>query len=583
MLSESKGHRFKSYQICIIMYDAQQIEVINIRSGPLMISAGAGTGKTTVIIGHLAKMLEDNLITADRVLLVTFTVKAAENMKSRIYEKIGQKLNWVGTFHSISLKVLKQYGHHINLNPTFQIIDQLQQKKLLNRISININPIELLEMIELYKNTNFTYKMPKHAFEAYRMYEILKGENLDYSDILIYMNKLLDLKEISSIYKSNFDYIYIDEYQDTNLLQKSLIFKLLGISQNLICVGDEDQTIYEWRGAEVYLARDFKKEFPTGKILKLEYNYRSTKNILTVANAIIARNLNRVPKMLKTTRLTCGENVFIVQTEDELHEAILLTEMMLKRSGNSAILCRTVAQTRVITDYLSNQKIEYFGPNFYNLPEIQGCIAFLELIINPEDFNAFSKIVNIPKRNIGEKKLDLIRESLSISLEAAALKVCPASENIFSTLAITKNQDLQTRLKNILTITGYLGFYSEKKQENIQNFLIKLAKYSDPMQLLKEIKSVNITKNSKLSILTIHGAKGLEFDNVALAGWNEKILPHINAIDNQEIAQERRLAYVAITRAKNFLAISVLKKRGESKLMQSRFLSDLPHSCCTWI
>ena len=566
-----------------ITYNLDQQAVMDNLSGPLMISAGAGTGKTTVIISHLSQILQKQLTTADRVLLVTFTVKAAENMKNKIYNDVGKKISWIGTFHSIALRILRQHGQLINLHPDFQIIDQLQQKKLLSKIKTNLSSNELLETIELYKNTNFTYQIPKSILSAYHGYELLKQNNLDYADILININKLLNLPEIHSIYSNLFDYIYIDEYQDTNILQKAFILKMLGKSQNIICVGDEDQAIYEWRGADLYLVQDFKKTFPNGKILKLEYNYRSTKKILNLANCIISKNINRTEKILKTENLE-GENIHIIETDDELHEAITLSSIVLKRQGTSAILCRTIAQTRVITDYLSSQKIDYSGVNFYALPEIQGCIAFLELLLNSENFSAFSKIANIPKRNIGEKKLELIKEQMSkCNLEKAACGLCPALQSLFIALKIPQVSTLMEKLTNILKISGYLEFYNEKKQENIYNFLAKLNKYTNIEEILSEISNIHILKNSKLSVITIHAAKGLEFDNVALAGWNERILPHINAIENQEIMQERRLAYVAITRAKKFLIISVLKRRVDGKLKPSRFLSDLPRSACTWI
>jgi len=622
--------------------NAQKEAVLHL-DGPLLIVAGAGSGKTKVLTSRIAHIVKERKAFPNQILSVTFTNKAAKEMQNRVSSILNSKaigLSWLGTFHSICAKLLRKHAPAAGLTSNFTIIDTDDQVRLIKNIckaeNIDIKqlaPKYILSIIDRWKNKGFYPNeviinkndiYEKTVLPLYRIYQekLLNLNACDFGDLILHVVKILERNlDIREIYSKNFKYILVDEYQDTNYIQSRWLYLLSEHHKNICCVGDDDQSIYSWRGAEIKNFLEFDKVYKDSKVIRLEENYRSSQNILSVASNLIANNQNRVGKTLKTT-MEEGDLVKLNCFKNGKDEAIGISdeiENKLKKEypfNNIAILVRAIFQTREFEERFLKIGLPYRilgGTKFYERAEIKDCVAYLRLVHQPKDDLAFDRIVNIPKRSVGESTIKLIHEFAkdnSISLEVGSKKLLeqnlikPKTKiglNSFLSLINKWRNDINIKkvnhiklLQSILDESGYSSMLKNKKDlenesrlENIKELLSAMKEFDGLESFLEHVALATAVDQDwdgeKINMMTMHGSKGLEFDVVFLPGWEEGLFPHQKSIEEKGqngLEEERRLAYVGITRAKKKALISFAMNRFYQgnwiDSMASRFIEELP-------
>ena len=629
----------------------EQKDAVLKTEGPLLVLAGAGTGKTRVLTTRLAYILDNNYTHPWNCLVVTFTNRAANEMKERVRQFIGDMVNsvWLGTFHSICVKILRKYPHLAGLRPNFTILGEDDQKRVVKKIlqenSIDDKqyaPQAVLEKISRLKDKGISlnsiesdYKNNITAF-IYKEYQkrLIELNCVDFGDILLYVLNILinpENKTVLDEYQERFKYIMVDEYQDTNVTQYLLLRLLSQKYRNICCVGDDDQSIYSWRGAEIENILKFNEDFPEATTIRLERNYRSTANILTAASAVISHNTKRLGKTLKVAEhspvSSCkNEKIKVVSTFSGDDEAKYIAQKIkdFKYDDISydemAILVRTASQTRAFEEIFIKESIPYRvvgGPKFYERAEIRDMLAYFRLILQPSDDLAFERIINKPARGIGEKTVGKIRDYARIGrIPLYQAMVNMLQENLFS--GKTKNAlesfmehvnewrkvqqaiSLNEFAEQVVDESGYMTMLEQDKSveapgriENIKELINVMSDSDNYPNLSDFLEHVSLVidneysdNNNKVIVSTLHAAKGLEFDVVFLPGWEEGLFPHQKCLDEEDggsIEEERRLAYVAITRARRFLYITMAFNRKLYGQWQnntpSRFLNELPPTC----
>jgi DNA helicase II / ATP-dependent DNA helicase PcrA len=604
----------------------EQLSATTNIDGPLLILAGAGTGKTKTIAARIAHIINNNYASPEQILAVTFTNKAAIEMGSRVFKLTNVNVPWLGTFHSIAAKILRKHAELVELNSNFVIIgidDQLQIiKSIMHDMNIFTEKYNtVMSAIQKWKEKYFETVQFKSEFilEIYYKYqERIKFLNsVDFGDLLLYNVEIFSkYDEILSYYQNKFKYIMVDEYQDTNAIQYLWLKHLAQAHSNICCVGDDDQSIYSWRGADVENILRFADDFQNAKTVKLERNYRSTFHILSAASHIINNNKDRLGKSL-WTESTDGDKINLVKLWDSNAEARHISEQILKldqyKFSDIAILVRATFQTRVLEEYFIKYSIPYkiiSGMKFYERQEIKDIIAYLRLIINHNDDLALERIINRPKRGIGAttlKKIYMIAQDNRISFfEAAQILINNGqiTERIKCSLNDFINKiKLWREMVNIKTLhsftenmaeqSGYIEMLEEEgatgvaRMENVRELISSLKNFENVTVFLEHISLVmevdNIQDEDNVYVMTLHAAKGLEFPCVFLPGWEEGLFPHQRSFDDRSgkaLEEERRLAYVGITRAKKTLTVSCVDRREINNQWQtmsiSRFVKELP-------
>jgi DNA helicase II / ATP-dependent DNA helicase PcrA len=620
-----------------------QKEAVLHLNGPLLIVAGAGSGKTKVLTSRIAHIIKEKKAFPNQILSVTFTNKAAKEMQTRVSKILNTEatgLAWLGTFHSICAKLLRKHAPAAGLTSNFTIIDTDDQVRLIKNIckaeNIDIKllaPKYILSIIDRWKNKGFypneVIINKKDIYEKtvqpiYKIYQqkLLDLNACDFGDLILHVVKILEKNlDIRQIYTNNFKYILVDEYQDTNYIQSKWLYLLSEKYKNICCVGDDDQSIYSWRGAEIKNFLEFDQVYKDSKIIRLEENYRSSQNILSVASDLISNNQNRVGKTLRT-EMEKGDLVKLNCFKNGKDEAIGVSdeiEKKLKKNysfNNIAILVRAIFQTREFEERFLKIGLPYRilgGTKFYERAEIKDCVAYLRLIHQPKDDLAFDRIVNNPKRSIGENTIKLIHEHSkenSISLEVSSKKLIELnlikpktklglSSFLFlmdkwrNNLNIKKTSHVKL-LQLVLDESGYSAMLKNKKDvenenrlENIKELLSAMKEFDNLENFLEHVALATSVdqdwEGEKINMMTMHGSKGLEFDVVFLPGWEEGLFPHQKSIEEKGqngLEEERRLAYVGITRAKKKALISFSMNRFYQgdwiDSMASRFIEELP-------
>ena len=620
-----------------------QKEAVLYLNGPLLIVAGAGSGKTKVLTSRIAHIIKAKKAFPNQILSVTFTNKAAKEMQNRVSSMLKSEaigLSWLGTFHSICAKLLRKHATAAGLTSNFTIIDTDDQVRLIKNIckSENIDikqlaPKYILSIIDRWKNKGFypseVLINKKDIFEKtilplYKIYQqkLIDLNACDFGDLILHTVKILERNlDIRAIYANNFKYILVDEYQDTNFIQSKWLNLLSEKHRNICCVGDDDQSIYSWRGAEIKNFLEFDQVYKNSKVIRLEENYRSSQNILSVASNLIANNQNRVGKNLITT-MEEGDLVKLNCFKNGKDEAIGISdeiEKKLKKKysfNNIAILVRAIFQTREFEERFLKIGLPYRilgGTKFYERAEIKDCVAYLRLIHQDKDDLAFDRIVNNPKRSIGESTTKQIHEYSKknlISLEVASKKLIelnlikPKTKiGLSSFLLLMQKWRNELNIKNtnhvkllqlVLDESGYSAMLKNKKDidnenrlENIKELLSAMKEFENLESFLEHVAlATSIDQDwdgEKINMMTMHGSKGLEFDAVFLPGWEEGLFPHQKSIEEKGqngLEEERRLAYVGITRAKKKAIISFSMNRFYQgdwiDSMASRFIDELP-------
>ena len=618
----------------------QRKSVINL-DGPCLIVAGAGSGKTRVLTTRVAHIIKERKAWPNQILCVTFTNKAAREMQIRVSKllyKQATAIPWLGTFHSISAKILRKHAAAVNLNSNFTIIDRDDQLRLIKNIckaeNIDIkklSPQFIIAIIDKWKNkglfpNNVVTKKgeiwEKGILNVYKIYQekILALNACDFGDLILHCVSIFENKQdILKIYSNNFKYILVDEYQDTNFIQSKWLNLLANKHKNICCVGDDDQSIYSWRGAEIKNFLNFDKIFKNTKKIKLEQNYRSTQNILSAASVLIANNQGRLGKKLWTDGED-GELVKLSCYKSGKDEAINISDIIEKKLkknfsyNNIAILVRAIFQTREFEERFLKIGVGYRivgGTKFYARSEIKDSVAYLRIIFQKKDDLAFERIVNTPKRSVGDTTIKQISEyarKYKLCLEDASLKMIEMNEikpkakiGLLTILNLISKwrKDLFSKkhvelMQIILDESGYSEMLKNKKDiesegrlENIKELLRGMREFENLESFLEHVAlATSIDEDwegKKINLMTMHAAKGLEFDIVFLPGWEEGLFPHQKSLEEKgdlALEEERRLAYVAITRAKKRAYISFSMNRFYQgdwiESLASRFIDELP-------
>ena len=625
----------------LVNLNKNQKEAIIDLEGPCLIVAGAGSGKTKVLTSRVVHIIKEKKAWPNQILCVTFTNKAAREMQNRVVSLLNQKtksLPWLGTFHSVSAKILRAHAEAVGLNSRFTIIDQEDQLRLIKNIckaeNIDIKKISpqfVLSLINQWKNKGLLPKdvvtkkgvpLEKDILNVYKFYqERLKILNsCDFGDlILLCVTMFENNPDILELYLSNFKYILVDEYQDSNYIQSKWLNLLAKKNNNICCVGDDDQSIYSWRGAEIKNFLDFSKIYKNTKIIKLEQNYRSTQNILSAASGLISNNNDRMGKKLWTdskdgelVKLTCYKNG---KEEATGISDIIETKLKKKYSlNNISILVRAIFQTREFEERFLKIGMGYRvigGTKFYERAEIKDSVAFLRIVNQKNDDLAFERIINVPKRSVGDSTLKQLHEwgrKNKKTLEDSVIellqldKIKPKTKlglvkilNLFSKwrsdLKKKKHYEL---MEIILDESGYSIMLKDKKDlesegrlENLKELIRGMRDFDNLQSFLEHVAlATSIDQDwdgQKVNLMTMHAAKGLEFDAVFLPGWEEGLFPHQKSLEEKgdlALEEERRLAYVGITRAKKESFISFVMNRmyrGDwVDPLTSRFINELP-------
>ena len=620
-----------------------QKEAVMHLEGPLLIVAGAGSGKTKVLTSRIANIIKEKKAFPNQILAVTFTNKASKEMQNRVSKLLGSKavgLSWLGTFHSICAKLLRKHASAANLNSNFTIIDTDDQIRLIKNIckaeNIDIkqlSPRFILAIIDRWKNKGYYPSeviidkkdiYEKTILPLYKIYQkkLTDLNSCDFGDLILHTVKILEYNsDIREIYSKNFKYILVDEYQDTNFIQSKWLNLLSMENKNICCVGDDDQSIYSWRGAEIKNFLEFDQVYKNTKVIRLEQNYRSSQNILSVASNLISNNQNRVGKTLITT-MEDGDLVKLNCFKNGKDEAVGVSdeiENKIKKKfsyNNVAILVRAIFQTREFEERFLKIGMPYRilgGTKFYERAEIKDCVAYLRLIHQEKDDLAFERIVNNPKRSIGDNTIKNIHEfskDNNLNLERASIKMLeknlikPKTKiglSLFINLLNKWRNDFKVKnfnhiklLQIVLDESGYSAMLKNKKDldnenrlENIKELLSAMKEFDTLESFLEHVSLATSVDQEwdgeKINMMTMHAAKGLEFDVVFLPGWEEGLFPHQKSIEEKGqkgLEEERRLAYVGITRAKKKAIISFSMNRFYQgdwiDSMASRFIDELP-------
>lgn len=637
----------------------RQAEAVQATEGPLLIMAGAGSGKTRVLTHRIAYLIEEKMVNPWNILAITFTNKAAREMRERAFDLNSRTQDTlIATFHSMCVRILRRDADHIGYNRNFTIVDPGEQRTLMKRIlkELNVDPKKFTERTilgtisnskndlvtaESYaKNANDLYS--EIVAKAYKRYEteLKRSESMDFDDLIMNTILLFDKNpDVLAYYQGKFQYIHVDEYQDTNHAQYQLVQLLAKRFKNLCVVGDADQSIYGWRGADMQNILDFEQDYPEAKVVLLEENYRSTKTILQAANEVINNNQKRRPKKLWTQNAD-GENIIYHRSGDEREEANFVAGQInhelqenKRQYSDFAVLYRTNAQSRAIEEALLKSNIPYTmvgGTKFYSRKEIRDIVAYLNVIANVRDNISFERIVNEPKRGVGPKALETLRDFATqqdVSLLEAARDVTlsslkgKAASELFNLAHIllnladdvdqftitelvekvldkttykkaleiqTTSLEAQNRLENIEEFLTVTKNFDDKEAENAvegETGLDKLSRFLNDLSLVADTDSYDET--SQVTLMTLHAAKGLEFPVVFLVGMEEGIFPlSRQAEDEDELEEERRLAYVGITRAEEVLYMTNASSRmlfGRSSYNQpSRFLREIDDDLLTY-
>jgi len=618
-----------------------QKEAIINPDGPCLIVAGAGSGKTKVLTTRVVHIIKQKKAWPNQILCVTFTNKAAREMQNRIADFLKEKVSslpWLGTFHSVSAKILRRHAESVGLNSRFTIIDQEDQLRLIKNIckaeSIDVKKIApqfILSFINQWKNKGLLPKdvvakrgipLERAILNVYRFYqERLKILNsCDFGDLILLCVKMFENNpDILELYLNNFKYILVDEYQDSNYIQSKWLKLLAKKRNNICCVGDDDQSIYSWRGAEIRNFLDFSKTYKNTKIIKLEQNYRSTQNILSAASGLIAKNTDRLGKKLWTdskdgnpVKLSCYKN-----GREEAVGVSDIIERKLKKKyslNNISILVRAIFQTREFEERFLKIGMGYRvvgGTKFYEREEIKDSVAFLRIVNQKNDDLAFERIINVPKRAIGDSTLKQLHDwgrKNKKSLEDSSIeliqlnKIKPKAKlGLVKILSMFNKWRSDLKEKNhyelmeiILDESGYSKMLKDKKDlesegrlENLKELIRGMNDFDNLQGFLEHVAlATSIDQDwdgQKVNLMTMHAAKGLEFDAVFLPGWEEGLFPHQKSLEEKgdlALEEERRLAYVGITRAKKESFISFVESRmyrGDwIDSLASRFIEELP-------
>jgi DNA helicase II / ATP-dependent DNA helicase PcrA len=627
----------------------EQQAAVKATEGPLLIMAGAGSGKTRVLTHRIAYLMVEKGVNPYNILAITFTNKAAREMKDRIYSLMGGTAEevWISTFHSMCVRILRRDIDRIGFNRNFTILDTTDQQSVIKGIlkDKNMDPKqfdpramlgaissaknELIDPESFSKNAGGFFE--QKVADVYVEYQkrLRKNSALDFDDLIMQTIHLFQrVPEVLEHYQRKFQYIHVDEYQDTNRAQYMLVKLLATRFKNLCVVGDSDQSIYRWRGADIANILSFEKDYPNAKVILLEQNYRSTKRILLAANGVIQNNLNRKPKNLWTENQE-GNKIQYFRADSEQGEAQFVVGKIKELVDNGkykrsdmAVLYRTNAQSRVMEEVLLKSNIDYSivgGIKFYERKEIKDIISYLKLIANPDDEIAFVRVINVPKRGIGSSSLDKIadfaaRHDISLFQALDSVELIGLSPKV--TKAAAEFRDLisgYTRMQEFLSVTelveevleksGYREMLKAEKSleaqsrlENLDELLSVTKSFEDKnddktliafltdLALVADIDSLDEEGQKKVDtvvLMTLHSAKGLEFPVVFLLGLEEGVFPHSRSLmEEAEMEEERRLAYVGITRAEEQLFITNAQMRtlfGRTNVNPpSRFIKEIP-------
>ena len=628
----------------------RQAEAVQTTDGPLLIMAGAGSGKTRVLTHRIAYLIDEKLVNPWNILAITFTNKAAREMKERAFSlNPATEDCLIATFHSMCVRILRREADHIGYNRNFTIVDPGEQRTLMKRIlkNLNLDPKKWNERAILgtisnakndlidevaYENMagDMYTEIVAKCYTAYQK-ELRQSEAMDFDDLIMLTLRLFDQNpDVLTYYQQRYQYIHVDEYQDTNHAQYQLVKLLASRFKNICVVGDADQSIYGWRGADMQNILDFEKDYPEAKVVLLEENYRSTKTILQAANEVIRNNRNRRPKNLWTQNED-GEEMVYYRANDEQDEALFVARTIeqLTREGYShkdfAVLYRTNAQSRTVEEALLKANIPYTmvgGTKFYSRKEIRDVISYLNLIANPSDNISYERVVNEPKRGVGPGTVEKIRNfaaSQNVSLLEASSQIMlslvkgKAAQSVFDFANLILN--LRERLDEltvtelveiVLEKTGYTEqlvaqgtLESQARIENIEEFLSvtknfdehsendteetgldKLSRFLNDLALVADTNDAGTQESSEVTLMTLHAAKGLEFPVVFIIGMEENVFPLSRATEEEdELEEERRLAYVGITRAEKVLFLTNANSRllyGKTNYNRpTRFLNEI--------
>ncbi len=621
-----------------------QRDAVKCTDGPLLILAGAGSGKTRVITHRIAYLMNEKRIAPWQILALTFTNKAAQEMRTRLELLVGETRGmWVATFHSASVRILREHADVLELSSSFVIYDSLDQLTLVKNIMKDLGmddtrfkPRAVQSAISRAKNEmndaeaydeqadNFFTRTIARIFTAYQ--KRLKLNNaVDFDDLLLLVVRLFrEHPDILSRYQDKFRYILVDEYQDTNKVQYEIVRLLAGAHRNLCVVGDDDQSIYQFRGADVRNILDFERDWPEAEVVKLEENYRSTANILEAAHHVVKHNTGRKYKKL-WTRQDAGDPVVVHIAEDEYQEARYITSEIRSLSGQYeqfAVLYRTNAQSRAIEDAMVRDNIPYQmvgGVRFWERKEVKDLLAYLRAIDNPADDISLMRIINVPRRGIGAASVQRLRdlsaernftffEALRNAADAGLgtairKKVTDFADLLENLIKMKEYIELDELCEQVLTKSGYLeelraegSEQAQSRAENLREFITVAQQYAGKegeektltsflteLALISDLDALAEDETPRVILMTLHSAKGLEFPVVFLAGMEEGIFPHMRSFDTADgIEEERRLCYVGITRAEQRLYLTLARRRnifGQSMHnLPSRFLAEIPDS-----
>lgn len=647
-ISKGGGSMSQSTHPLLTGLNKRQQEAVQNTNGPLLIMAGAGSGKTRVLTHRIAYLLDEKDVAPQNILAITFTNKAAREMKNRVSSLVGPEADyiWVSTFHSMCVRILRRDADKIGINRNFTIFDTADQLTVIKNVlkARNIDPKQFSPRAFLAEISNAKNKLQtpdqyqklagdyfsKMVADVYQDYQktLHRNHSLDFDDLIMQTTILFKrAPEVLEYYQRRFQYIHVDEYQDTNFAQYDLVKKLAAKYENLCVVGDSDQSIYRWRGADIKNILSFEKDYPNAKIVFLEQNYRSTESILNAANAVIKNNPDHKEKKLWTEQ-SGGSKLKYYNAQTERYESLYVANEIEKYIDQSeynyrdiAILYRTNAQSRVIEETFVKANIPYQmvgGTKFYDRKEIKDVLAYLRLIANPDDDVSFVRIVNEPKRGIGATTIEklqsyatahdislftAVKEVDFIGLSARATKLLAEFAEMINNWI--KQQEFLTAtdmVEQVLDKSGYEAMLendrtieAETRLENINEFKSvtqhfekssddqTLIAFLTDLALISDIDSMDDDPfaDNKVTMMTLHAAKGLEFPVVFLVGMEEGIFPHSRSIDDhEEMAEERRLAYVGITRAERELHLTHAQYRTlfgkPHNNMMSRFIKEIP-------
>ena len=630
----------------------EQREAVEKTEGPVLILAGAGSGKTKVLTTRIAHLIKNKNISPFNILAITFTNKAANEMRERV-ESLLEEANdemWISTFHSCCVRILRKDINKIGYNRSFVIYDSSDQltliKDCLKELNLNDKVFEPRAVIseissakdkllspKKYKDMNISDNRKTKIAEIYKLYQerLKRSSALDFDDLIVKTVELFkENEEVLEYYRNRFSYIMVDEYQDTSRAQYEFIKLLAKNHQNICVVGDDDQSIYGWRGADIRNILEFEKDYDNVHTVKLEQNYRSTQVILDAANKVISNNIERKRKKLWSEKKE-GEKIKIQVSDDEIDEANFVVDNIYKiarkeniKYSDIAVLYRANAQARPIEDALNKSNIPYTiygGVKFYERKEIKDLLAYLRVIQNPQDDISLKRIINVPRRGIGLKSIEKIEDRASLRQESMYSVIVDIESNsdlspkakksikefvdiIGSLRAMKEVYPVSKLIEKVLETTGYIEeLEKDKKDENLDridnlkefiSIAIEFERNSKEKDLENFLTSISLnsdtdeeeSENEKVSLMTIHTSKGLEFPVVFLIGMEENLFPisrAVKSMNESDIEEERRLCYVGITRAKDILYMTLTQRRTlygkTAPSVSSRFIEELPDEC----